>query len=350
MTSPATDAICLITGGAGFIGSHLCDALLQSGQRIVVLDDLSTGSRENLSTSGSPAGNIPIEQIRLGDPDTGPLRELFDRWQPRTICHLAAQSSVARSMRAPERDAASNLLGTIQLLEQARRCRVERFLFASTGGAIYGNVAGPAREDHPPAPRSAYGLSKWACEQYLQLYARNWLPSVVVLRYANVYGSRQDPLSETGVIATFCSALLQGQPARIMGSARISRDFIHVTDVVRATCLALQSPQLASGLHCFNVGTGQPTRLEELLQQIASLLQQSWPTDPCAPELSASGSTEKAAVLPDPLFELIDPRPGDLSASVLDCRRMADQLGWQAQIDLRSGLQQTLDWYRSRPR
>jgi UDP-glucose 4-epimerase len=208
----------LVTGGAGFIGSHIVDRLVAAGHAVSVLDDLSSGARENL-----PAA-VPLHVADIVD--AAAVARVFDAEQPDAVCHQAAQMSVSRSVREPRFDAEVNCIGLINVLDAAARHRCGRFVFASSGGVLYGDVTAPAPEDTPADPVSPYGITKWVGERYLRFYAAEHGLAAVALRYSNVYGPRQNPHGEAGVVAIFCRKLLAGEPARINGDGRYVRDYV----------------------------------------------------------------------------------------------------------------------------
>ena len=223
----------LVTGGAGFIGSHLVDALLERGDRVVVIDDLSTGRRENLEQALAKGAVLLEAEVT----DAAAVTEAFEAHRPEAVFHLAAQIDVRRSVSDPVFDLGVNVAGTLNLLEAARQTEARRFILASTGGAIYGEGAGrplPLDEQAECRPDAPYGQSKYAAEGYLSLYGRLYGLSAVALRLGNVYGSRQDPLGEAGVVAIFCGALLGGGTPRVFGDGNQTRDYVYVGDVVEA--------------------------------------------------------------------------------------------------------------------
>jgi UDP-glucose 4-epimerase len=293
----------LVTGGAGFIGSNLVDALVGEGHRVTVLDDLSTGRRENVS----PHARLVAAGLLVAP-------ETMDADPPEVVFHLAAQIDVRRAVEDPGFDARVNVEGTAAVLEGARRNRVRRVVFASTGGAIYGDtVLVPTPETAPVAPLSPYGASKAAAELYLELYSRLYGLSTVALRFSNVYGPRQDPLGEGGVVAIFCAVAAGQRPrATIYGDGRQTRDFVYVGDVVEA-CLAA-APSDATG--AYNVATGRETTVLQLAEALG--------LDP----------------------EFAGERAGEVRRSCLDPTRAGDVLGWRARTELESGLEQTLAWVR----
>ncbi len=302
----------IVTGGAGFIGSHLADALLERGDEVLVIDDLSTGERANLN----PAAEFAQLDIR------GPeVAGLVTRWRPQAISHHAAQMSVSRSVREPIFDAEVNVLGSLNLLEAARQSEA-RFTFASTGGALYGDAdILPTPETTPAWPVSPYGVSKLAFEHYLHCYGAEHGLSYAALRYANVYGPRQNPHGEAGVVAIFCKALLGDGVARINGDGRQTRDYVYVRDVVRANLLAIDAPATVGH---FNVGTGRQTDVNTLFRLLTERLGVR------APE--AHGPA----------------RPGEQRTSALDSSLIGERLGWRPQTSLEEGLQETADWFRAR--
>jgi UDP-glucose 4-epimerase len=301
----------LVTGGAGFIGSHVVDRLIQDGHELVVLDDLTTGRVENVHAKAR------FYQMELDSPW---LEELFRIEQPETVVHQAAQASVRHSVEDPVYDGRVNVLGTIALLQASVRQRVSRFLFASTGGALYGDATvTPTPEDYPTTPASPYGASKLAAESYLRTFHALHGLSYATLRYANVYGPRQDPHGEAGVVAIFTQRLLSGEIARINGDGRQTRDFVYVADVADANARALAST--ATGP--FNVGTGRETDINTIFQLLKEL----------------TGSDQLAQHGP--------PLRGEQQRSVVDSRRIREAMGWEPRTDLRAGLKATVDYFRS---
>jgi UDP-glucose 4-epimerase len=297
----------LVTGGAGFIGSHVAEALVAGGEEVVVLDDLSTGKRENV-----PEGAELVEgDIR--EPQT----ELFGRAKPTVCFHLAAQADVRVSVARPDHDARINVLGTINILQAALE-HDTRIVFSSTGGAIYGECERPATEDAPRNPLAPYGTSKLAGEEYLATYNRLHEARHVTLRFGNVYGPRQDPYGEAGVVAIFLSRLLSGEQPRIFGDGSQGRDYVYVGDVVRATLAAAEND---GGV--FNVGTGRETSVVELYELCRRV----------------AGKEDVEAVF-------APPRPGELQRSVLDISHAVDELGWRPEHSLEDGLRETWEWLR----
>lgn len=307
----------LVTGGAGFIGSHVADALLAAGHEVGVLDDLSTGRRENVPK----AARFFEADVR----DAARVGEAFAAFRPEVVAHQAAQTSVSVSTREPVRDAAINVVGGLVVLEACVHYDVGRFVFASTGGAIYGEVPEGTRAGvtTTPRPLSPYACAKYAFEAYLGAYAHEHGLGSIVLRYANVYGPRQDPYGEAGVVAIFTERLMAGKPIqvnarRVVGDDGCVRDYVYVGDVVRANVAAIAGSVPASVL---NVCTGQPTTTLQLARAIESAL----------------GVRAEIGSAPR--------RAGDIECSVLD-PGMAVALGPATPLD--AGLSETIAWFRAR--
>jgi UDP-glucose 4-epimerase len=288
----------VVTGGAGFIGSNLVDALVQRGDEVVVVDDLSSGKRENLNAAATFVD--------------GDIRNGIDAAGAAVVFHLAAQADVQTSMRRPDHDAAVNVVGTVQVLEAARAAGA-RVVFSSTGGAIYGECDGPAREDSPLEPVSPYGIAKLCAEEYLRGWNRIHGSGHVVLRFANVYGPRQDSSLEGGVAAIFLERLAHGDETLIFGDGLQTRDFVYVGDVVGALLAAADRDG-----GTFNIGTGQETTVLELYGLCA--------------EVTGSNA--------EPRFE--PQRLGDARRSVLDVSLAAAELGWRPAMPLADGLRRAL--------
>ncbi len=293
----------LVTGGAGFIGSHLVDALVERGDSVLVLDDLSTGKRENLN----PGATFVEGDVR----EAADVNAAFAEAEPQVCFHLAAQADVRRSVEDPVRDSEINTIGTIRVLEAARHHGTQ-IVFSSTGGAIYGECAEPAAETAPRQPLSPYGTSKLAAEEYLAAYGRLYGTTHVALRYANIYGPRQDPHGEAGVVAIFLGRLAAGEPPRIFGDGRQTRDYVFVGDVVAATLAAA-----GQNGGVFNVGTGVETSVLELAEACAR----------------ATG------VEFEPVFE--PARLGELERSFLDPALAAETLGFRAAVAVADGIART---------
>ena len=291
----------VVTGGAGFIGSHVVEALLARGDEVTVVDDLSNGKRENVPEDA----RLVVADVREG------LGALFERARPETVFHLAAQVDVRVSVERPDHDASVNVLGTVAVLEAARGVGAQ-VVFSSTGGAIYGECDGPAPESAERRPLAPYGVSKLAGEEYLAAYNRLYETSHVSLRYGNVYGPRQDPHGEAGVVAIFLGALARGQAPRIFGDGLQTRDYVYAGDVARASLAAAGH---AGGV--FNVGTGKETSVVELYSLCRTVASSS---------LEAVGAPA---------------RLGELQRSVLDVSLAERELGWQPEVPLEDGLRRT---------
>ena len=301
----------LVTGGAGFIGSNLVDALVERGDSVVVLDDLSTGREANLEGALARGAELVVGDVREAEE----VDRLVRRVAPDAIFHLAAQIDVRRSVADPAVDARINVEGTINVLEAARAGSVGRFVNTSTGGAIYGEGRSlPADESHPIAPEAAYGQSKFAAEGYCALFGRLHGLSTISLRYANVYGPRQDPLGEAGVVAIFCGRLLDGGRPTVFGDGRQTRDFVYVEDVVQANLAAAQSTATGE----LNIGQGVETSVLDLVEALAELAGR-----PFEPDFGPA-------------------RPGEVRHISLDASRAREALGWEPRVSLREGLERTL--------
>ena len=300
----------VVTGGAGFIGSNLVDALIERGDEVVIVDDLSTGKRENAEPALAAGARLAVEDIR----DQRALTVVLDEAEPDVVFHFAAQIDVRKSVADTPLDAMVNVVGTINVLEAAKRVGA-RVVNSSTGGAIYGEGKQiPAPEDHPAEPEAPYGQSKFAAEGYLELYRRLHGMSTVSLRYGNVYGPRQDPLGEAGVIAIFCGKLIEGAKPTVFGDGLQTRDYIYVGDVVAANLAAADSD--AHG--AFNIGTGKQTSVLDLVEALAQI----------------SGKPFEAELAPE--------RPGEVRHIALDYSRATAELGWEPKVDLHEGLERTL--------
>jgi UDP-glucose 4-epimerase len=307
----------LVTGGAGFIGSHLVDALLDRGDEVAVVDDLSTGRRENLA--GALARGAELHELDIRD--AARLREVVAAGRPDIVFHLAAQIDVRKSIEDPGWDASINVVGTINVLEAARLAGVRRVVNTSTGGAIYGETdVMPTPESVPARPMAAYGQGKYCAEAYCGWYERLYGLSSVTLRYGNVYGPRQDPHGEAGVIAIFCGKLLAGERPRIFGDGRQTRDYVYVGDIVEANLAAAAHPE-AHG--AYNTGTG----VEASVLEVVAALREAGDASDFEPEFAPA-------------------RPGELQRSWLDVTRARAELGFSAETNLVSGLKPTLEWAR----
>jgi UDP-glucose 4-epimerase len=306
----------IVTGGAGFIGSNLVDALLDQGAEVDVVDTLVTGRRSNLEAGALDRG-ARLHEVDITDAPA--LNALVADIAPDVIWHLAAQIDVRKSIEDPAFDASVNVIGTINVLEAARRAGVGRVVNTSTGGAIYGDADTiPSDETTIPLPMAAYGQSKFCAERYLGWYGRLYGQSNVTLRLGNVYGPRQDPMGEAGVIAIFCGKLRDGTRPTIFGDGTQTRDYVYVGDVVRAQLAAGQSAVTGE----INVGTGRETSVLDIVEVIKEL----------EPEAAAGFH---------PAFE--EARLGEIERSCLDVARAREELGFEAQTSLRDGMRATLE-------
>ena len=297
----------IVTGGAGFIGSNLVDALVARGDEVVVVDDLTTGKRENLN------GSARLVELDIRSPE---LAEVFAEAEPDLCFHLAAQADVPTSVRRPDFDAEVNVVGTVRVLLAAGEGTP--VVFSSTGGAIYGECERPAREDDTRRPLSPYGVAKLAGEEYLAGWNRLHGTRHTALRFGNVYGARQEATLEGGVVSIFLDAMAEGRETKIYGDGSQTRDFVHVDDVVAAVLAASG----AGGV--FNVGSGAETSVAELHAQCRAV----------------SGDERP------PVFEA--PREGDVLRSVLDVSLAEAELGWRPEVSLEEGLRRTWDWIQTR--
>ena len=305
---------CLVTGGAGFIGGHLADRLVADGHEVTVVDNLATGFRENV-----PA------RARFVDMDIADraLDQVFAESLPEIVWHHAAQANVRKSVEDPAYDARQNVLGSIHLIECVRRHAVARLVYASTGGGVYGEPdALPVTEDHPIRPLCPYGVSKYTVEKYVELYGRLHGLQYVILRYANVYGPRQNPKGEAGVVAIFSRLLLQGERPHIFGDGTKTRDYVFIEDVVRANILAM-----AHGTgRIYNIGTGR--RVSDL-------------------EVYAAVHAAVGADVPA-VHE--DFKTGEVMHICLDAGRARRELGWEPRVDLNEGIRRAVAFYREQVR
>jgi UDP-glucose 4-epimerase len=303
----------LVTGGAGFIGSHVTDRLVEAGHEVVVVDDLSSGKRDAVH---------PRARFYQADIGSDSMRDLFERERFDCLDHHAAQMNVRRSVDDPVFDARVNILGSLNLLQAAVATGVKKVVFASTGGAIYGEqLTFPADETHQTCPMSPYGVAKLAVEKYLAFYEAVYGLASVALRYANVYGPRQDPHGEAGVVAIFSERLLRAEPAVINGDGEQTRDFVYVDDVVRANVLAVTTD--LRGI--YNVGTGLETSVNTLYALLAK---------------------HAGTVLP---AHHGPPKAGEQRRSVLDCRRLQAATSWRPEVCLDEGLRRTFAYFAARP-
>jgi UDP-glucose 4-epimerase len=303
----------LVTGGAGFIGSNLVDALLARGDHVTVLDNLSSGKRENLEGALVAGASLRVADVR----DGAAVAEVFAAAQPQVVFHLAAQIDVRASVEHPEQDAAANVLGMIAVLEAARATGAARVVNSSTGGGLYGDAdVLPTPEDYPIRPLAPYGQGKYAAEGYCALYGRLHGLSTISLRYGNVYGPRQDVHGEAGVVAIFCGHALDGRAPVVFGDGRQTRDWVEVSDVVEANLRAAEADLTGP----VNIGHGRETSVLELL--------------------AALRETAGEAAVGEPRFA--PERPGEVRRSCLSVTRARQELGWEATVELRDGLRRIL--------
>ena len=301
----------LVTGGAGFIGSHVVDRLLAAGHGVAVADDLSTGRREFVHGRAT---------FHVADIRSDQLAQVFEAERPEAVIHLAAQTEVRRSVEDPALDAAINIGGTLNLLLCCRRHRMGRVVYASTGGAMYGETAAlPTPEDHPARPESPYGISKLIAEHYLACWGALYGVGGIALRYANVFGPRQNPLGEAGVVAIFAHRILRGEPVTINGDGEQTRDYVYVEDVADATVRALDYPDVRGAV---NIGTGIETSVNALLKRLEA----------------AAGVKAEARHGP--------PKTGEQRRSALDASAAKRLLGWTPHVTLDEGLRRTLAYFR----
>jgi len=309
--NPADTGTVLVTGGAGFIGSHLVDSLVAAGRRVIVVDSLSTGRERNL--------NADAEFHRLDIGSTA-IRRLVMETRPSAVLHLAAQASVSASVQDPLSDAETNVLGTLNLMEAMRQTGSGRFLFVSSGGAIYGEPESmPVKETTARRPVSPYGAAKLAAECYLESYGAAYDFDYTIIRPGNVFGPRQYPDGRAGVVAIFARAMLAGKPVTIFGDGEDRRDYVYVSDTVECIERALEHGRRTA----YNVGTGVGTTVNDVFSRLASLAGYDRPP------------------------ERVARRPGDLRHVTLDASRAARDLGWRPRTPLDEGLRRTLDYFRN---
>jgi len=302
----------LVTGGAGFIGSHVVDLLIQEGHQIIVVDDLSSGRPSNLNPSAT------FYHMDIRDPE---MRKLLASEKPEVISHHAAQIDVRRSVADPLFDADVNILGSIRLAELAYQSGVRKFIHISSGGAVYGEpVYLPCDEKHPVQPLCPYGASKFAFELYLYIYKQTYGLDYTILRYPNVYGPRQDPYGEAGVVAIFTGQMLRNQQVRINGSGEQVRDFVYVADCARANLLALNQ---GSG-QVFNLGFGIGTTINQIFEQLKEITK--YPLNPIYGP----------------------PKAGETFRIFLDANHARQELGWEPRINLGNGLCKTVEYFRQK--
>jgi UDP-glucose 4-epimerase len=308
----------LITGGAGFIGSHLVDRLIQEGYKAVVVDNLSSGSKKNL--------NPQAKFYKVDITNKKALSNVFEKEKPRNVFHLAAQINLRKSVEDPVEDAKINILGSLNLIQcflqnnpLSARKEGTKFIFSSTGGVIYGDTKIiPTSEDFPACPTSPYGIAKLSFEHYLNYYQKVFGLDFVSLRYANVYGPRQNSKGEAGVVAIFCDKILSKEKAIIYGNGQQTRDYVFIDDVVEANILSLKKN--IKGI--FNIGTGKETSVNQLFQKINKIF---------------GGNTQKKHT---------PAKKGEQKRSCLDCQKAKKKLGWKNKVNLDEGLKRTVEWFK----
>jgi len=301
----------LVTGGAGFIGSHIVDLLIEKGYEVVVVDNLVNGKKENVNSKA---------RFIEADMNSPELIKIFEKEKPDTVCHQAAQVSVRKSIQDPIYDAKENIIGTINILNCCIKTKVKKFVYASSGGARYGEpVKLPCNESHPIKPLCPYGISKHTAEYYVEFYSKLHGLDYNILAYSNVYGPRQDPEGEAGVISIFMGKILNNEKCEIFGDGEQTRDYVYVGDVAEANLLALEKETKSKN---FNIGTGKETSVNELFAKIKKVI----------------GKGEAVHV---------DPIPGEVRRIYLDISLAEKELGWQPRVDLDKGLKQTAEWFKN---
>src|SRR3989344_4850215 len=301
---------CLVTGGAGFIGSHLVDALLREGHRVALVDNLSTGKSGNVN---------PKAVFYQADILEASIGEIFQKEKPELVFHYAAQIDVRKSVSDPMESAKTNILGSLNILENCKNSGVKKIVFASSGGAIYGEAdVVPTPEDYPARPVSPYGIEKLVFEHYLDFYKKEYGLDYLILRFANVYGPRQNSKGEAGVISIFFDKMINTKEAFINGDGKQTRDFVFVSDVIKANMLGIQDN--VSGV--FNIGTGVQTDINDIFRKLKALF----------------GLEIKGLHAPQ--------KPGEQKKSCLDIAKAGRNLGWQPEYDLSKGLKETQEWFK----
>jgi UDP-glucose 4-epimerase len=301
----------LVTGGAGFIGSSLADRLISLGHEVSIIDNLSTGKKEHIN---------PRARFHEMDISDDAVTRVFEAHAPQLVFHLAAQIDVRKSVQDPLYDARSNILGTINLLKESARSGVRKFIFSSSGGVLYGETPEPAIEEDPPKPISPYGVAKLAGEGYIRCFAEWNGLDYTILRYANVYGPRQDPKGEAGVVSIFMGQIASGEGSVLYGEGRLERDYVFVDDVVKANVSCIDKGTRET----YNIGTGIATSVESLHMQIAAVM---------------GRQNEK---------EYKPKRAGEIDRNVLSVEKAGRELAWKPSVDLNEGLKRTLSWFSTK--
>jgi UDP-glucose 4-epimerase len=299
----------LVTGGAGFIGSHLVDELITRGHEVSIIDNLSTGKRQHINPRAH------FYEMDIADENIAPV---FEKHSPALLFHCAAQIDVRKSVSEPLFDARSNVMGTINLLSKSILYGVRKFVFSSSGGVIYGETPKPASEENPLQPISPYGVAKLAGEGYIRCFGEWKDLEYTILRYANVYGPRQDPKGEAGVVSIFIGQIANGETSVLFGQGKLERDYIFVDDVVKANIASIENGSLGT----YNIGTGIATSVETLHEKIAEVMKK----------------TNKTTYLPK--------RAGELDRNILNIKKAARELKWKPTINLKDGLKRTYEWFK----
>lgn len=306
----------LISGGAGFIGSHVADVLIERGHRVTILDNLVSGNEENVNRRAK------FHKFDIGNRKR--LEKLFEKVQPEAVFHFAAQINVRTSVEDPSADAMTNIMGSLSLIELAAKHGVKKFIFSSTGGAMFDDTTPrPTPESIPAAPLSPYGIAKLSIEHYLRFFRQVHGLPYIVLRYANVYGPRQNAHGEAGVISIFLTRMLEGTAPTINGDGLQTRDYVYVGDVAEANVKALDST-IEEGV--FHIGTGIETSVNDIFRML------NWQFGKAFEETHGSA------------------KPGEISASALNARRAKEILGWEPKVALSEGLVATATWFKARAR
>jgi UDP-glucose 4-epimerase len=305
----------LVTGGAGFIGSHLVDELLKLNHKVIVIDNLSSGKIENVNKRAK------FYKIDIQSPK---ISEIFKKERPEIIFHLAAQVNIRESVKNPKKDARINILGSLNLLQCCKKFKVKKIIFASSGGAVYGQAKViPTKETQKLLPQSPYGIAKMATEKYLEFFGKNYGLDWISLRLSNVYGPRQRGDQETGVVAIFCKRLLKTKPIIIFGSGRQTRDFLYVKDAISAFVLVSRIDTRNFKKRCFNIGTQKETSINKLLNLISKILNIK------------------------PKVKKEEKKEGDVFRSCLDITLAKKFFGWEPKYSLEKGLKETIDWFKA---
>lgn len=300
----------LVTGGAGFIGSHLVDRLIKEGHRVSVIDNLSTGKEENINPKAK------FYKIDICDPE---ISQIFEKEKPEIVFHYAAQIDLRESVEDPIKNAQINILGTLNILENCKKSKIKKFIFASTGGAMYGEAEIiPTPETYPEFPLSPYGIEKLTIEKYLNYYSKVFGLPFISLRLANIYGPRQNSKGEAGVVAIFCDKMLSGEQPIIYGDGNRTRDFVFVDDVVDANILAMEKGRVG----IFNIGTAKETNINTIFKKLKEL------------------TTSNCKEIHGPA------KPGEQKRSCLDFAKAKKELNWQPQFNLDEGLKKTVEWFK----